>query len=129
MLGASIGARFSVGRGFELEATSRILGRRVWAAQWTRVSVKYFTIRATAAEFEPQKLGNQFGLLDVEDIGNARSNDIHMVKVGVVNAPVSREEGEPEDTGVGFDDAQWAEFEKTLDQLLEDLSDDGAESV
>ncbi|KAK4444795.1 hypothetical protein QBC34DRAFT_442299 [Podospora aff. communis PSN243] len=126
MLGASVGARFSVGRGFDLEATSQVRGRRIWRAQWTRVSVKYFTVRATAAGPQPQRLGNQFGLLDVEDIGSVRSNEIHMAEVGVVDA--SKDEGEIQDVEVELDDEQWAEFERILDQLLEDLGEDDAGS-
>jgi hypothetical protein len=122
MLGVAVGARFTVGRGFQAEATAHIEGRRVWAAQWTPVSVKYLYV--TAGGWEVQKLANHLQLLDVEDMESVRSDARNLAEVSVGDASVSLGSSDVEHGGSGFDDAQWALFEESLDQLLEDLGED-----
>ncbi len=122
MLGVAIGARFAVSRGFEAEAMAQIQGQRVWAAQWTPVSVKYVCV--TAAEWETKALRRRLPLLDVEDLGNLRSDDDkNMAEVTVGDVTGTLAGGEAEGAEGGFDKAQWTLFEESPDQLLEDLGE------
>jgi hypothetical protein len=116
MLGVAVGAKFAVGRGFEAQAVAQIQGQKVWAAQWTPVSVEYLCI--AHSEWSVNKLQSQIQLLDAEDIGNVRSGEVNLAEVSLVTDP-------PEGGGAvdenKLDEAKWALFEESLDQLLGDL--------
>lgn len=119
LLGVAVGAKFAVGSGFEAQANAQIQGQKIWAAQWTPVSVKYLCI--THSEWSANKLQSQIQLLDTQDIGNVRSDDVNLAEVSL------RTDVEEVDDVVGestLDEDRWAEFEKSLDQLLGDLLED-----
>jgi hypothetical protein len=119
LLGVAVGAKFAVGRGFEAQAIAQIQGQKVWAAQWTPVSVKYLCV--AHSEWSANKLQSQIQLLDAEDMGNVRSDDVNLAEVSLgTDTP----EGDGEVGESELDEAKWALFEESLDQLLGDLQED-----
>jgi hypothetical protein len=114
MLGVKAGMKFKFGREQVIEAEAQILGRKVWAAQWTRVGARYFIKEDASTELSPKQLR----LLDVWSVGTERGDNDPWV--AELSLPESGS-GDGLEAGEEYDEKMWKEFENSVDALLEDL--------
>lgn len=127
LLGVTVGATASFGRGFEGQALSKVLGKQIWAAQWHQIDARY--IYTKKADWSAESLGKQFEILDIMSLGNQRG-DVDDIKLAEVHLQSSG--GTPDDfvldgqvvgAKAEYSDEMWQNFEAEIDDLLEELDE------
>ena len=116
MLGANAGAKFSLGNQWEIEAGAQISGKRVWAAQWTRVGARFFLAEDASTELSPKQLR----LLDVWSVGTERGDDEPWT---TELSLLEKGSDEGAEAGQEYDEKTWKEFEEDVERLLDDLAE------
>lgn len=120
LLGASVGARFNMGSGFQGQAFATVKGTKVWAAQWTRVHARF------AVGGDQAALGrHDLRLLDVWSTGTTRGS---RGKDGETRVEVSLGDSKEDDASEAegndeYPEEIWARFMEEVDELLDDLED------
>jgi len=111
LLQAGVGAKVEFGVNYVLSSGSTIEGKRVWAAQWQQIKADY----VVTSDDSSKPL--QVNLTDKLSIRKARGEK----NVAALNVSESKMEEQKDDSDETYDQNYWNEFDKELDELLEDM--------
>ncbi|KAH6682249.1 hypothetical protein F5X68DRAFT_233966 [Plectosphaerella plurivora] len=115
LLGAPAGAKFQLGQGCEAEAGSQIPGKKVWAAQWKRLHVKFITDPESAVD---QSI--KLRLMDLDSVENGKDEEEIFAQMSVGDVP---EKSPVDGAEEKYDEEMWKSFDQDVGDLLEDLED------
>lgn len=117
LLGLTISGKAQISSGATITAGAKILGKRVWAAQWQRVDAKYISLEKWNRGDHP----NHLKLLSIISL-QAKAGPLDKVEV----AEVTLVDGEHLDEGKPsqLDEDYWKVFDKEIKDIEEELEED-----
>ncbi|KAL0940722.1 uncharacterized protein CTRU02_203484 [Colletotrichum truncatum] len=121
LLNTNIHAKVSLTNDTEGYVETKILGRRVWAAQWQQISASY--VLTQKQEWNVRSRGMRLKLLDRFSVGTERgeADKVEMVDLKLDLTFATENDSRCGDNGQ--DEKMWHQFEEEFNELMEELEE------